>query len=154
MSDRSDEIIRRYPKQFEGGTHFLGITIGDGWIPLIDRVCREVSQILSNDEMDAFHWLQIKTKLGRLVMSWGPRPRVVGHRANMDTPSDDSTHRVVDDFDTEVRTRIGKTINQASEESERTCEDCGDRGQSGPPGVSVLCNDCRSNYKRNLEKGW
>lgn len=144
-------IINQYPQQFSGGPYWLGINIGPGWIPIVAHVCQEIQNMLSEDDLRKFHWIQIKEKWGRLTMYWGPKHQVIisavcpegvvefESKANDENQGDGMEA----DLSPAVRDRIMEIVEHAQELASRTCENCGTVGRLRPwPHVSVLCDKC------------
>lgn len=59
----------KYLEQFKG-PYYLGTSVMDGWLPVVERAIERVRNELAPEEMIAFYWVQIKEKLGRLCMYW------------------------------------------------------------------------------------
>jgi hypothetical protein len=144
-------IINQYPQQFSGGPYWLGINIGPGWIPIVAHVCQEIQNMLSEDDLRKFHWIQIKEKWGRLTMYWGPKHQVIISAvcpegivefesvANDGNQDDDMKA----DLSPAIRERIMEIITRAQERASKTCEYCGAEGSIRSwPHISVLCETC------------
>ena len=95
-----------------------GFEIGDGWFHILDRL----SARLAKDT--AIHVVQVKEKYGRLKVYW---------EGQQNAPPDPR-------LDAEIEA----AIREAADESERTCELCGEPGMSEMRGnwVSVRCGPC------------
>ena len=95
-----------------------GFEIGDGWFHILDRL----SARLAKDT--AIHVVQVKEKYGRLKVYW---------EGEQNAPPDPR-------LDAEIEA----AIREAADESERTCEVCGEPGMSEMRGnwVSVRCGPC------------
>ena len=95
-----------------------GFDVGDGWFKLVDRLSAKLAVDPSN------HIDQLKEKWGRLTVYFEREESV---------PRDLS-------LDAEMEA----AINEAEEESERTCLVCGEPGTIGKRGrwVTVLCEPC------------
>jgi len=95
-----------------------GFEIGDGWFSLVDRL----SARLAKDT--AIHVVQVKEKYGRLKVYW---------EGEENAPPDPR-------LDAEIEAAIG----EAADESEQTCEVCGEPGtiEERHRWMSVRCGPC------------
>lgn len=55
-----------YPEQFSG-PYYLGTSIADGWMPVVERALKQVREVLTAEELAIFHWVQIKEKFVRFA---------------------------------------------------------------------------------------
>lgn len=62
-----DEIVSAHPTVFPDGRPTLGISVGDGWLPIVNGLCDLLERHLKNlPVITGFRVLQVKEKLGRL----------------------------------------------------------------------------------------
>ena len=95
-----------------------GFEIGDGWFHIVDRLSTKLT------EDTALHVVQLKEKYGRL--------KVYFERDESVPP------------DTRLDAEMETALDEAADESERTCEVCGEPGTSEERNrwVSVRCEPC------------
>ncbi|MFC3632223.1 hypothetical protein ACFOM8_22755 [Paracoccus angustae] len=73
VSLRDEALMRRYPEIFGPGPWPVndtmlgwGLTIGDGWMSLLERLCADLSSIIAEDDLADFRTQQVKEKFGSL----------------------------------------------------------------------------------------
>lgn len=64
-----EELIKKYPRLFPNGVCVCGITIGPGWMSIVDQLCEDIMKICGDDAPQV---LQIKEKFGGLRFYVGP----------------------------------------------------------------------------------
>lgn len=149
MPDMEADLIGQYHQQFSGGPYWLGIAIGPGWMPIVAQACQEIQDALDMDDLQRFHWLQIKEKWGELTMYWGPRNRVVisavspGSIVEFETDKENTAGDMESDLSPATRAHITAIVTHARERASRTCEYCGATGTKRQwPCVAVMCDAC------------
>ena len=103
--------------------------IEDGWLPLLDSMCEEISKIIKANDSEyknleyPFEFTQIKEKYGRLVC-----------------------------YATFLGTGIDETIFKYEEESLSVCELCGMKGEMRDMNgwYQTLCDKCHSKRLKEL----
>jgi hypothetical protein len=124
------KIIEKYPSFFvrhswtpDQTSMCWGIQIGDGWLFLIDDLCRDLQKLVNDGVVEKFEFECIKEKFGSLRIQY----RATGN------------HK-------EINRLIYFITNKAS----ITCERCSnhifrtnDSSNSGSDSFDVLCNKCR-----------
>jgi hypothetical protein len=127
------KIMERFKQQFEGGDYFLGISIDQGWEPIVFDACQEIEQLLTPEELQRFHWVQIKEKFGGLQMYWQPNAMlalaIIG-RKEVHLAEFDSGERP--GFTQKTVMAIREIVARAREQAGRTCEICGEPGRLYP----------------------
>ena len=110
-------LCQRYPEIFCDRHHNMyetsmcwGFTCGDGWFDIIDRLCSEIAAQVATGEMPPVVARQVKEKMGSLRFHF--------------RGGNEETRRL---------------IENASQESERTCEVCGQQCE--------LKSNCCAPYK-------
>lgn len=93
------ELLNAHPAIFKGREPRTYSCLPLGWFPLVDKLCRNIEQTLSVEELDDFECLQIKEKLGRLRFY----------------------------FRSMCRHKVERLVDDAMDASERICSDCGAR---------------------------
>ena len=111
---KAEELIAKYPRLFPDGKCTCGVTIGPGWMPIVDKLCADIIEVCDREGLDPPTVEQVKEKFAGL--------RFYISRGN------DS-----------VRT----LIREAEDRCEKTCEDCGAPGKvrSGR-WIRTLCDEC------------
>ena len=114
-------VMRRYPQLFGPETepraiHAWGFECGPGWLPIIDRLCADLVDIIREEGLAGFHILQVKEKHGSLRV----------HAAGGND-------------------RVWDRIDAAEDQSAITCEACGAhphpiRDRNG--WLSTCCDPC------------
>jgi hypothetical protein len=149
-----------YPAQFSGSPFWKGLGVDSGWIPIVNDVCRQVQAALTANELEGFHWLQIKQENGGLTMFWGPAYRAVldseGPHHNMDFESktvirwrfDES----VRDFTPATRKRVQAIIADAQTRAAQTCEHCSGAGMLQRASLTVLCEVCCKRWEQLMHE--
>lgn len=125
------KFSERWPKWFEVGPiqeslMCFGFEHSDGWFDLEWRLCEDLEKILG-DFSPYYILRQIKEKFAGLRWYWGWRDGL---------PED-----VPNGLGEKIRWRV----NQAEEESYKTCEWCGQPGEldSSQWWILTLCQDCK-----------
>lgn len=111
-----DQVRARLAAKFDNRWNTLDH--GDGWIPLVDRLDRQISEIVPDYKIG-----QVKEKFGGLRYYIGAVP-------------------------SEVFDRVYALITAAEEESFSICESCGttENVTTGGKGwVKTYCDECREN---------
>lgn len=132
---RKSELMLRYAYQFrelrKGGLH-----VPPGWLTLFEQLCRQVDSALPDRERRAFHWTDVKEKLGTLRVSWA------GHRSTLTfaPPGEIGVRGVVGSATKEA---IDALIRKAERASEQTCLFCGAPGKlrAGIGWASTTCEE-------------
>lgn len=132
MSDRIElrprdiDLMTRYPVAFRYPPVLdpivWGVMVGDGWIPIIERLCDDLSHYVMEHNVSGFRITQIKEKFGDL--------------------------RVYFRYDDAFRERTAALLNltdAAAREAFVTCEVCGHPGSLER--MSVRCNEHRGKWK-------
>lgn len=99
------EIIKKYPRVF-GEPPFdmkqtligFGFEVGDGWLPLLEKLSDEIDKILERDNIQDFRVVQVKEKFGSLCYY------------TRGTSNEE----------------IRNLISEAEDEARKTCELCGE----------------------------
>ena len=150
-----------YPAQFSGSTFWKGLGVDSGWGYLVDDVCRQIQAALTADELERFHWLQIKQESGGLTMFWGPMYRAVldplGPHTCLDYASRQEIRWRFDECETDLDlatiSRIQKIIANARVRATYTCEHCGGAGTLRlHPSKDVLCDSCCSAWEQAIRE--
>lgn len=109
-----DIFADRHKKAIYETSMRWGFTCGDGWFNLIDRLCADISTQVMNGSMPPVVARQVKEKFGTLRFHFR---------------GGNSATRAL--------------IEQARDESERICSECGQPGEMRPIWAGcVLCPDC------------
>jgi hypothetical protein len=127
--DLEKVLSTRYPEFFRN-LHG-GIACGAGWHGIIETLCERLMPLAP----PSFHFIQIKEKFGTLCFY----PHVDSFEVN-----------------DEDLTRILNEIDRATEESERTCEDCSSTNvtvKTKGPCIRTLCLTCENSY-HHTESTW
>jgi hypothetical protein len=105
----------------------FGFEVGDGWFSLIDKLSAKLEKL--NDTKDAkIEAMQVKEKYGSL------RFYINGVPIALDK-------------------EVYAAINEAEDESYKTCESCGKPGEPNDRGwISTLCPECRKPIEAEREK--
>lgn len=123
LSDRDATFMVLYPEIFGPGPWHTepspicwGLTIGDGWMPLLHRLCEDLVVIIREDGLTEFRAIQVKEKFGTL--------RFYARGGN-------------------ERTRA--RVAAAEQVSARVCEGCGAPVRLGDGGdwTRTMCEACR-----------
>lgn len=152
----------KYPEQFKG-PYYLGTSVMDGWVPVVERALERVRKELTPEEMAAFHWVQIKEKFGRLCMYWnsdtipvsfidkdGVSTLSMAVKDGSDPPaledeepdSESASIPVADTIRASVCRKIDAIVELAEREAARTCEHCGQPGRLYSGGYwATLCDE-------------
>ncbi len=132
VSPRDEALMRRYPQIFGPGPWHIddtmlgwGLTIGDGWVPLLERLCAGLSLVIAGDDLAEFRALQVKEKFGSL--------RFYARGGNE---------------------RTSALIDGAVYASERICEGCGipSKIRSRRGWYTTICDACVERQKRDSGK--
>ncbi len=106
----SEELIGKYPRIL-GKVGYVGV--GDGWLPIIDKLCAAIEQRAIEDGLVPPYAMQIKEKFGGLRFY---------------TYGNEVSHRDL--------------ITIAEVEAEKTCETCGKPGTLRTGGwLKTLCGE-------------
>jgi len=143
------ELDRRFPLQFVDKD--IDRSWPDGWNLIVTKVCESVDQSKLNAS-----WTQIKEKFGGLRMYYtGAPPR-------LDIISEGGliTGRIREESDSQAESRnssIRKIVEEAEQNSLRTCCKCGSAGaqQLVERWLYTICNECLSSFverRRSYEK--
>jgi len=109
---KCENLSKKYPEIFSKCN--LGISVGDGWYDLLDRLCATL-QLESNRLGDQVYAEQVKEKFGGLRFYYTC-----------------NNYQAFDEF-----------IQEAEKEAYKTCEFCGKPGKITQKGwVKVLCEAC------------
>lgn len=135
------KIKERFKEQFESGEYFLGISIDKGWEQIVFDACLEIEQVLTPEEMQRFHWVQIKEKFGGLQMYWDPNSAVpVAIIGACEVQLSEFDSGEPPGFTQQTVLAIRKIVAQARERAGKTCEICGEPGRLYPDDYWVtLC---------------
>lgn len=132
VSLRDEALMRRYPEIFGPGPWPVndtmlgwGLTIGDGWMSLLERLCADLSSIIAEDDLADFRTQQVKEKFGSL--------RIYARGGNE---------------------RTWALIEAAVRTSQQTCEGCGDPSKIRSWGGwhTTMCDACIERQKRDSGK--
>jgi len=148
-----------YPAQFSGSPSWKGLGIDSGWVPIVGDVCRQIQAALNANELERFHWLQIKQENCGLTMFWSPMYRTVLDPTGLHTHLDCDSQSVIrwrfdeceNAFDPATIRRVQGIIANAQDRAKNTCEHCGGAGtlrQHASEGV--LCDGCCSAWEEAL----
>lgn len=119
------EIIDKYPRFFNDYYTFKfdKFECGNGWNDIIDKLCKDIEEILTTLGTVNIKVVQVKEKFGglRFYIEWDPE-----------------TQRT----ELELSNKIYTTISAAENESMKTCEECGQPGKQTTIGnwIQTLCN--------------
>ena len=149
-----------YPAQFSGSPSWKGLGIDSGWVPIVDDVCRQIQAALNANELERFHWLQIKQENGGLTMFWGPAYRAVLHpegpHHNMELESKTVIRWRFDEsernFTPATRKRVQAIITDAQTRAAQTCEHCSDAGMLQRASLTVLCEVCCKRWEQAMHE--
>jgi hypothetical protein len=123
MSAEADQLIEDFP-------HLLGsltyIECGDGWVPLIRKLCEDISRIQGNTKISVG---QVKEKFG-------------GLRFYLDATLNVEDENAMD--------QIHKLISKAESDSYHICERCGEAGKERNEGWIVTL--CDKHHEERLER--
>lgn len=126
-----NELYDKYPKIFrqkdlscQETCMCWGISTGDGWYDIIDRLCRDIQQYIDEEELRQVEAVQVKEKFGGL--------------------------RFYTNYEDD---HISELIEKAENESYRTCEWCGATENVGRTSgyILTLCKNCAEQDNR---EGW
>jgi hypothetical protein len=121
-------LINKYPKFFRDMYGDMtktcmhwGCDVGAGWFGIIDRTCKKIKKIVKSNPQFDFYFLQVKEKFGGLRL-----------------------------YSTGGNLEIGKLIQQAEDESYKTCEECGTKKDVLSEGswIRTLCSSCRKSLTK------
>lgn len=151
-----------YPEQF-AGPYYLGTSVGEGWLPVVERALDRVRKELTPEELAAFHWVQIKEKFGRLCMYWnsdtipvsfigknGISTLSMAMKNGSDAPaledekpdSESAPIPAADMIRASICRKIDAIVESAEHETARTCEHCGQPGRLYSEGYwATLCDE-------------
>lgn len=109
------------PTPLREGLLGFGFECGDGWLPLLAKMFKDVDKVLKPEERKYFRFTQIKEKYG-------------GLRAYFNGGSDE----------------VYKIVDCAEEQSYKTCEKCGstDNVKQTTGWIVSLCPNCMKAYKK------
>jgi hypothetical protein len=148
-----------YPAQFSGSPFWKELGVDSGWLPIVENACRKIQTTLTADELERFHWLQIKQENGELTMFWSPMYRTVMDPLGPHTCLDYESRRDIrwrfdeceTDLDLATLRRIQKIIVNAKDRATNTCEHCGGAGTlRQQPSEDVFCNGCCSAWEQAM----
>jgi hypothetical protein len=131
---RIESLKGRFRYQFRG-LFPHGFAIGQGWMPIVEKLCIDLHALLGPDERDAFTFLQIKEKFGGLRVYW--RDLAVHGRDELavllDAPNVDPELRAfvfsrLEPMGASKVAAIRDCVRAAEKAAARTCEMCGAPG--------------------------
>lgn len=123
-------LTRKYPRIFQDqdavwpGARWRGIHCGEGWFPLIERLCHEIQQRIEESPVSPFFISHMKEKFGGL--------RIAYQGGNVS---------------------ITALIAMAESESSEVCEACGAPGnlaRTRHGWIKTLCATCASQAPGNF----
>jgi len=150
-----------YPAQFCGSPFWMGLGVDSGWVPIVDDVCRQIHAALTADELQKFHWLQIKQENGGLTMFWSPMYRAVMDPLGRHTCLDYDSQREIRwrfdecevDLDLATVRRIQEIIANARVRATNACEHCGGAGTLRQQlSEDVLCDPCCTAWEKAMRE--
>lgn len=118
--EKLDALTRKYPEILgweddSGETRYLALTIGAGWVSIIDKLCADLTALCAAKGYPLPRAVQVKEKFGGLRF-------YVAEAAHKD---------------------VFELIHKAESDSYKTCENCGEPGQSRGGGwIQTLCAEC------------
>ena len=154
-------VTNWYTAQFSGSPFWKGLGVDSGWVPIVDDVCRQIQATLTADELQKFHWLQIKQENGGLTMFWAPTYRAVLDPLGLHTCLDYESQREIrwrfDECETDLGLatvwRIQEIIANARVRATNTCEHCGGAGTLRQhPSEDVLCDPCCTAWEKAIRE--
>ena len=134
MLQKDEEYLyAKYPKLFAQRSLPVtqsalgwGCQCGSGWLAILDRLCSKIQALVDSKKIPQFEFTTIKEKLGTL-------------------------HVYPPEFDNEV----GDLLEQAEQESKRTCEICGSKENVECKArtwyIQALCKKCEIEYLKERE---
>jgi hypothetical protein len=138
--EKEKELYAKYPRIFKQkdlsarvSCMGWGITCGDGWYQLIDRICQKMEEVYSQ--------MPIEYKTEYFLTAAQVKQKFGGLRFYIDAahPSLPKLPRLKELYD---------LINQIEGESLETCEDCGAPGKrAGRYWIATLCDNHRESIK-------
>ncbi len=145
-----ERLKARFPYQFAKKPNG-GFFIDPGWLPIVERLCEDVDNVLRREAKDVFRWEQIKEKFGSLRAYWHGGP------VSVDVSMPDGTRlrfknrsRPPRAIDAETAERIEALVRQAEFDSSKTCSWCGAAGKPGAVGhwIVTACARCKAREAR------
>ena len=126
-----NDLERRYAHQLERPPHWLGMSIWDGWIPIVRALFERIDRELTPFELRRFRWSQIKQKWGQLRAYYHLDGQLARQHIDVMTPTD--LIHVVSGRDDPLSTKVDEFIRNAAKQAADSCEMC------GAPGKVVNC---------------
>lgn len=153
---------KRFPYMFIGDQ--IELNFYKGWHPLLDKLCQDIDQLLGEDKR-AFHWLQIKEKLGTIRLYWRMNDLATTTRLSVistDGTSADfeiggakrqSSHDAKEQV---LRSAIDTLIGEAETATSNICMACGSPGRqiSFSGYIVTLCRDDARKRHKGLDPGY
>ena len=150
-TDSIPALVEKFPRLFHGKPPLVHSELPPGWEALVTRLLVDLDKTLNDSQARRFQIRQIKEKVAGLRFYWQLDAEETETETATETLTEDwvgaqSTDRVdaepvepMSAFDW-----IAARVLQAGEESEQTCQGCGEPGDVGPGhgGVATLCAAC------------
>ena len=122
-----DILTRKFPRMFGEWTD-CGISIGIGWLPLVEKLCKDIEAVMGEN---ALRVKQVKEKFGGLRIYTEAWEKDEGVTAT-------------------ISNQVYALITAAEDKSFTICEDCGEPGETGsmmggdsPNWIRTTCEECR-----------
>ena len=123
-----DDFESKYKERLAERPYWLGISVQDGWLPIVDDLFERIEREFDPAELDRLKFVQIKQKFAELRVYY----RVDGAqtRVHLDAiVGSGRIHQVTAKGEDAVSPRIDALIRVAQERAAKTCERCGAPGR-------------------------
>lgn len=106
------KLRQQYPKLLKRAWE---VSIEDGWMPIIEQLCKSIQHHVDTTGMKQVEVVQIKEKFGGLRF-----------------------------YTTHADDEVMAMINEAEHKADKTCERCGAEGEvrNSKPWIKTLCDKC------------
>jgi len=129
MDPYLNDLAHRFPYQCRHlSKTALSFDLPHGWRGIFLKLCHDVERQLSQQEKEAFRWIQVKEKYGLLHAYFsfmGPELESAGNASDAPLVQTNSLKEV----DQETRSRINAIVEAARDLSGTTCLFCGEPGE-------------------------
>jgi hypothetical protein len=120
-------LEREYAHQLEKPSHWLGIAVCEGWVPIVRSLFARVDQELTPFELRRFRWIQVKQKWGGLRAYYQLDGKQT--RLHVDLMTQDSAIHLASRDDDPLSAKIDNLVKEAAERAAQSCEMCGEPGE-------------------------
>jgi len=125
MPDSLDYLVATHPRLFLTGRP-SNSHLSPGWTALVDKLCTDIDQLVSDSEAQTFRVIQIKEKFGglRFYFSLNEQRTIMLDAVNHGTRIRVEPENPSDQFNS-----ISRLVKTAEATSAATCEVCGEAGR-------------------------